>query len=125
MDIKSLSFSVSVKTTIKPPPAARARILGKMEIKQWLQVSGELSHKVAVFSIEDLKRHVSDSFRQKIPSLKAHFSVYLRFEACENYSSVQVQDSQGILYVPSLVSAPPAPAAALRPLDPAMLASLV
>lgn len=66
---------------------------------QYLTVSSEPSHDVAVLSMEDLKRLVSDAVRQKILSLEAFF-VNLRLEKMRKYSSVQVRNTQGIMYVP-------------------------
>lgn len=43
-DIKSLVFSVSRAPETEPKPAPRARILEKMNIDQWLQVSSEPGH---------------------------------------------------------------------------------
>lgn len=43
---------------------------------------------------------VSYLIRQKISSLGHTFSVNLRFEDVRKYSSVQVRDPQGVLFVP-------------------------
>lgn len=81
-----------------------------METEQWLQVSCEPGHEVAVFSMGVYKRLVSDVIRQKIPSLGPNFSANLHFEEATKYSSLQVRDPQGVLYVsPPAVVYQPAP----------------
>lgn len=60
---------------------------------------GEYGQEVVVFSIEDLKRHVSDFIRQQILSLGANFTVKLRFEEIRKYSSGYKQDPNEVLYV--------------------------
>lgn len=89
-DIETLSFTVSGKPSVDQKPPVLVRVTREME--QWLQVSGVPGHDIAVFSMEDLKRLVSDSVRQKIPSLGPNSSVNLRFEEVRKYSSVQVRD---------------------------------
>lgn len=110
-DIESLGFTVSGKQSVGSKPIVLERVMGEMGIEQWLQVSGEPGQEVAVFSMDDLRRLVSNSIRQKIPSLGANLFVNLRFEEVRKYSSVQVRDPRGVLYVPP-PTAPPAMAVA-------------
>lgn len=59
-DIESLGFTVRGKQSVEHKPAAPARVSEEMKIQQWLQVSGEPGQEVAVFSMDNLTRLVSE-----------------------------------------------------------------
>lgn len=74
--------------------------------------------------MDDLRRLVSDSIRQKIPSLGANFSVNLRFEEVRMYYSVQVRDSHLVLYDPQPAAQPTLAVAPTPHPTPEVLAAL-